>query len=238
MQNQHILQLENISFAYAKQEILENLSLELEEGNFLGLIGPNGGGKTTLLKLILGLLPLQAGKLRLFGQDVDQFRDWTKLSYVAQEAGFNTQGFPVTVEEVLSMTGAKQDKIAATLELVDMSKYLHQQINQLSGGLRQRVFIARALLNQPKLLILDEPTVGVDHRAQSKFYNVLKKLNQQQGLSIILVSHEIDVVSSVVNKVACLNKTLVYHGDSAKLSSQDLLHKLYGPTQQLIAHHH
>ena len=238
MTTKPILKLQKVSFAYNQQKILDQVSLTLREGDFLGLIGPNGGGKTTLLKLILGLLPLQEGRLQLFGQDIEKFTAWPKLAYVSQEAGFNTQGFPVTVEEVLSMAGANNTAISEALALVDMSDKRQQQVNQLSDGQRQRVFIARALLKQPQLLILDEPTVGVDHRAQEKFYQTLQHLNHQHRLSIILVSHEIDLVAQAVNKVACLNKTLIYHGSSEQLSSQDLINKLYGPTQQLIAHHH
>lgn len=238
MSTRSILSIKQLSFSYDQQPVLDRLSLEMRRGDFLGLIGPNGGGKTTLLKLILGLLPMQSGQLRLFGQEIGQFKDWPRLAYVAQEAGFNTHGFPVTVEEVLQMTGAAAGAIADSLSFVGLRDHRHLQLNQLSGGQRQRVFIARALVKQPDLLILDEPTVGVDHQAQEQFYQTLQHLNQDHQLSIILVSHEIDLVAQAVKQVACLNKQLVYHGASQRLTSQELITKLYGSPQQRLAHHH
>lgn len=233
-----LLNIQQLSFAYDQQPVLENVSLQMHRGDFLGLIGPNGGGKTTLLQLILGLLPLQQGKLQLFDENVQQFRDWPRLAYVAQEAGFNTRGFPVTVEEVLQMTGAGAAAISDSLNFVQLEPQRRRQLNQLSGGQRQRVFIARALVKQPDLLILDEPTVGVDHAAQQQFYQTLQHLNSAHQLSIILVSHEIDLVAQVVKQVACLNKQLVYHGRSQQLSSQELITKLYGSPQHRLAHQH
>lgn len=232
-----IIELKHISYRYQQELVLRDVSLQVESGDFLGLVGPNGGGKSTLLKLILGLLPLQTGTLQLFGQKQQQFRDWHKIGYVAQRS-FIKHAQPVTVTEVLEMTGASASEIMRALELVDLLNQKHKNIAELSGGQEQRVFIARALLNQPQLLILDEPTVGVDQKSQNSFYELLNHLNQAHQLSIILVSHEVDLISSSVKNLACINQSLLYHGHPDALRDEQLISKVYGSKQQLITHHH
>lgn len=235
--NTPIIDIKNLSYRYQQEQVISNVSLRVEAGDFLGLIGPNGGGKSTLLKLILGLLPLQSGSIRLFGQTSKQFREWHKIGYVAQR-NFTKHTQPVTVKEVLQMTGADANKIKFALELVDLQNKQNHNINQLSGGQEQRVFIARALLHQPQLLILDEPTVGVDQKSQSNFYELLNHLNQKHQLSIILVSHELNLISSSVKNLACINQKLLYHGHPKALQDEQMLKRVYGNQQQVITHHH
>lgn len=235
--NEPIIDVQKVSYRYQKELIIQDVSLQVQRGDFLGLVGPNGGGKSTLLKLILGLLPLQTGSLTLFGQNRKQFRDWQKIGYVAQR-NFIKHSQPVTVAEVLQMTGATKEEITRALELVDLSSKKHKNIGELSGGQEQRVFIARALLHQPELLILDEPTVGVDQKSQSAFYELLNHLNQTHHISIILVSHEVDLISSSVKNLACLNQKLLYHGHPNALHDEQLIKQVYGQKHQLIEHHH
>jgi zinc transport system ATP-binding protein len=233
-----IIEISGLDFSYQREKVLENVSLQIEAGDFLGLIGPNGGGKSTLLKIILGLLEVKRGRVKLFGQEVKDFRDWHKIGYVAQKAGFNPTGFPITVSEVISMAGGKGVEIERVLKLTNLLSKKNHLLSELSGGQQQRVFIARALLHEPQLLILDEPTVGIDGNSQVQFYDLLRQLNQEKGLNIILVSHEVDLVAKEVNKIACINQSLIYHGQAQQLLENDLLEKLYGKHQRLIAHHH
>lgn len=233
-----IINISGLTFAYHQEKVLENISLQVEEGDFLGLIGPNGGGKSTLLRIILGLLEFKKGKVKLFDQEIKEFRDWQKIGYVAQKAGFNPTGFPITVAEVIAMAGGRGEEIEQVLKLTSILPQKNKLLNELSGGQQQRVFIARALLRQPQLLILDEPTVGIDGNSQVQFYDLLRRLNQENGLTIILVSHEVDLIAKEVNKIACINQNLVYHGQAQKLLEDNLLEKIYGKHQRLIAHHH
>lgn len=232
-----ILDLQRVSFAYQHERVISQVSLRMQAGDFLGLVGPNGGGKSTLLKLILGLLTPSAGQVKLLGQNPLQQKYGTQVGYVAQK-NFTRHSQPVTVQEVLSMTGANANSIERSLELVEMARFRHQLITELSGGQEQRVFIARALLHQPVLLILDEPTVGVDQRAQDQFYQLLTHLNQEHQLSIILVSHETELISRSVTSLACINRELIYHGQPQALQDQSLIQQVYGQQHQPIAHHH
>lgn len=234
----NIIEISKLNFGYQREKVLEDISLVVREGDFLGLIGQNGSGKSTLLKLILGLLKPSKGEVLLFGQKAERFKDWSKIGYVAQQGSFSSNGFPVTVGEVLTMTGASAKEIERSLALSSLGTKKTHLLSELSGGQQQRVFIARALLGNPKLLILDEPTVGVDGGAQAKFYELLRRLNQEKKLTIILVSHELDVVAKEVGQVACINKRLVYHGHPKELFEQDLIEKLYGGQHRLIAHSH
>lgn len=195
-----IIKITDLSFSYKSEVILHEVSLTVREGDFLGLIGPNGSGKTTLLKIVLGLLEPTSGTAKLMTK---------KIGYVAKKAGFISTGFPITVEEVISMAGGSQEEIERVLELTNIASKKKRLLNELSGGQQQRVFIARALLHNPELLILDEPTVGIDSQAQNNFYKLLKKLNQENGLTLILVSHELDVVTKEVSSVACINKKII-----------------------------
>ncbi len=233
-----IIEIKHLNFAYQREKVLTDISLTVRSGDFLGLIGQNGSGKSTLLKLLLGLLKPKSGEVLLFGQRVESFKDWSQIGYVAQKSNFSSNGFPVTVYEVLRMTGVATEEIERVLALSSLQSKKDRLLTELSGGQQQRVFIARALLNRPKLLILDEPTVGVDGNSQIKFYELLRKLNQEEQLTIILVSHEIDIIAREVSKVACINQSLVYHGHPKELLEDNLIEKLYGQHHRLIAHTH
>lgn len=248
--SESIVQLNNVSFRYDHEPTLDNVSFVINQGDFVGIIGPNGSGKTTLLKIILGLLPARSGDVALFGQPLARFRAWHKLGYVPQKITSLDTRFPITVEEVVSMGRISQTKyfvgfnkqdrqaIHNALQVVGMDKHRASLITELSGGQQQRVFIARALASEPKLLILDEPTVGVDLDTQEKFYHLLRELNQQFNLTLILVSHDIDVIASEVKTVVCLNRKLVYHGTPKDFIKDDYLKKLYGKDVRFILHGH
>ncbi|MFP4567604.1 MAG: metal ABC transporter ATP-binding protein [Candidatus Woesearchaeota archaeon] len=211
---ENLIEVKNLNFNYGETIVLQNINFEVKRGDFLGLIGPNGSGKTTLLRTILGLNKTQKGKITILGRDITQFKEWQKIGYVSQKATNIDQTFPATVDEIISTATTKKitnQQIQEVLKIVKMQQYTKQKIGELSGGEQQRVFIARALLKKPELLILDEPTTGIDKESKDNFYELLNKLNKK-GITIILVSHDTGIITKYVNKVACINKTLHFHG--------------------------
>ncbi len=218
-----VIEIENLYFAYDKDIILENINLKVEPLDFLAIIGPNGGGKSTLLKLILGLLKPTKGTVRVFGEPPS--KQLPHIGYVPQNTNVNTD-FPIKVIEVVlighvggkkSLFGYGKDEIACAmgaLAQVGMEAYAHSRIGDLSGGQRQRVMIARALCAHPKILILDEPTSSIDIQGQKEIYALLKTLNKT--ITVIVVSHDISVILEYANKAAHVNKRLAFHDISDK----------------------
>lgn len=238
MKDDTLVKISDVSFAYNGESAVSDINLEIKRGEFLGIIGPNGSGKTTLLKIILGLLKPQKGEVQLFGQDMNRFKDWSKIGYVPQRAGSNVTSFPISVEEVVGMSGASEKSVMNALVEVEMVEHRKRLLRELSGGQQQRVFIARALATKPELLILDEPTVGVDVDSQAKFYQLLRDLNHNLSLTLALVSHDIDVVAHEVSEVACINCKLVCHGKPKDILKSDYLEKLYGKELRFVVHGH
>jgi zinc transport system ATP-binding protein len=236
-----IVDLKDVWVYYNEKIVLENINLIVKENDFLGIIGPNGGGKTTLLKVILGLIKPNRGNVKVFGGSVENNR--ALIGYVPQLRQFDID-FPATVLDVV-MTGrlnqtrmfrrySAEDKkiVNKVIEEVNMSHLQHHAIGKLSGGERQRVFMARALASEPKLLLLDEPTANVDKNLDTKlweFFNDLKKTTP-----IILVTHDISAVSIYVDKIACLNRRLHYQG--TKEITPEALEDTYKCPVELIAH--
>jgi len=223
--------------------VLENINLELYAADFLGIIGPNGGGKSTLLKAMLGLIKPDRGSITIFGLPPAAVR--SRVGYMPQKTVFD-QSFPVNVLDVVLMgrysrTGFmhrydQTDRQAAlkALTAVGMEDRALREIGALSGGEQQRVFVARSLVSDPELLLLDEPTAGVDSAQQTDFYDLLCHLNRDLQIAIVLVSHDVTAISKYVSKIACLNQRLYYH-DSKELSNEDI-EKAYGCPVELIAH--
>ncbi|GAB6157093.1 metal ABC transporter ATP-binding protein [Desulfotomaculum varum] len=218
MQNLPVVELKNVSFTYGCHPVLNQINLTINSGEAVGLVGPNGSGKTTLLKIILGQLKPQTGSVQLFGQDINKLKDRYKIGYVSQRAvHFNTQ-FPATVREVVAsgrvagrgifrlLTRNDYSRVDRVLELVGLRELSHQPVSILSGGQQQRVFIARALVAEPVILILDEPTVGVDQASQASLYKLLYRLNQTEQMTLLIVSHETEGLSSVITRQICLDK--------------------------------
>lgn len=244
------IEVENLSFNYNGHSVLENVSFVVKNGEYLGIIGPNGGGKTTLIKIILGLLHPTGGTIKIFGADIKDFKEKALIGYVPQRVSQEIYQFPATVEEVIksgrtARVGVlkrfgKNDLIAIgkAMEAADVADYKTKLLSELSGGERQRVFIARALAGDPKILILDEPSVGIDLSAQEKFYAFIERLNRDFGLTIVFVSHDIDVVAHEVKSLLCLNKNLVCHGVPREFLNEKHLEKLYGKKVKFILHGH
>jgi zinc transport system ATP-binding protein len=243
------VELEDVDFAYGALPVLERINLTVEPGDFLGIIGPNGSGKTTLLRIMLGLLPPLRGAVRLFGHPPGSFRQWGRLGYVPQKAALD-RGLPVTVREVVAtgllpslgvfgrIGGAERRRIVEVLGHVGMEEHAAARIGALSTGQQQRVLIARALVSKPELLILDEPTGGVDPEAQTSFYALLHHLNRERDVTLILVSHDIGVVAREVTKLACLNRRLVFHGRPGDFLNDAALAALYGSAVRVVSHEH
>lgn len=243
-----LIEMKNVSFQYEYTQVLKNISLRVEEGDFLALLGQNGSGKSTLLKLILGLLKPMTGEIELFGENANQFKHREWIGYVSQKSNAFNSGFPATVQEVVKSGLAKKtglfkslpknadELIMRALADVGMESFAKRNIGQLSGGQQQRVFIARALVAQPKLLILDEPTVGIDHENVQAFYDMLAHLNVQHNMTMILVTHDVDNVSDRISHVACLNQTIHFHGykNDFDTLSQEQIDAWYGHSVRKI----
>ena len=216
--NSTIVEMENVSFAYNGQTVLQDVNLAIAPEDFVAIIGPNGGGKTTLLKLLLGLLKPDTGSIRVLGDSPGEASH--HIGYVRQDVHIN-QRFPITALDVVLMgkldprrrwarhTAQDRRDALQALERMEMAPYAKRRIGELSGGQRQRVFIARALVTQPRLLLLDEPTASIDTKGQAEFFHMLKGLNRD--VTIMVVSHDLLVISTYVKSVACVNKRLHYH---------------------------
>ena len=227
--------------------MLENVDLNIHKGDYLGVIGPNGGGKTTLIKIMLGLLMPKIGVVKMFGEDIQSFEDWSKVGYVPQKVINFDVNFPATVFEVVAMgrygkrglfkSLTKEDKriIGDSLKQVEMFEFKNRIIGDLSGGQQQRVFIARALAGQPEVIFLDEPMAGVDSLAQDQFYQLLKKLNHELGLTLVFISHDIEAVVNEVTEIAFVNRKLSYDDDPKSFVKEEMK-KLYGDSK--FIHHH
>ncbi len=245
-----VLELSGVSFSYGDKAVLEDINLIVNSGDFLGIVGPNGSGKSTLLKIIVGLLRPATGTVKLFGIKRHLFREWTRVGYVPQKVTAFNHGFPATAEEVVmsgltAMLGVfkrpgrhERQMVDEAMENTGVSQLRKRIIGELSGGQQQRVFIARALVSRPQMLILDEPTVGVDVEAQGKFYELLAELRREQGITLLMVSHDIGVVTEKVQSVACLNKKLYFHGSPEDFWAGENLSQLYGSPVRALYHAH
>jgi len=212
-----IVSVENLSFGYGSSLSIENISFNVSEGDFLGIIGPNGAGKTTLFRCILGVLGNYAGSIRLFGQDIKSNKGLLKrVGYIPQKRTIE-QEFPVTVQEAVSfgLIGLRNSSntVLSAITDVGLDELKNKRIGDLSGGQLQRVLIAKALVSNPDLLILDEPTTAIDKESEKKFYSILRELNEDRKKTIILSSHDLDAIKKLSNKIACVNKRLFFHGN-------------------------
>jgi zinc transport system ATP-binding protein len=243
------VELEDVAFSYGEVRVLDGINPTVAPGDFLGIIGPNGSGKTTMLRIMLGLLAPERGSVRLFGHPPSAFRQWGRLGYVPQKAILDP-ALPATVHEVVAtglvpalglfgrIRAAERARIVEVLGQVGMAAHAAARIGTLSTGQQQRVLIARALVSNPELLILDEPTGGVDPETQTSFYALLQHLNREREVTLILVSHDIGAVAKEVTKLACLNRRLIFHGPPGEFLTDAALTALYGPSVRVVSHEH
>ncbi|HXV46180.1 MAG TPA: metal ABC transporter ATP-binding protein [Nitrososphaera sp.] len=236
-----VVEIEKLSYAYSGSLVLDNISFSISEGDLLGMIGPNGAGKTTLFSCMLGLLSGYTGTIKIFGEDIKKSdRALRSIGYIPQRKTIE-RNFPATVEEIVSLgitTGEiSKEKIASAFETVGLLEQKDRRVGELSGGQQQRVLIAKALVNDPKLLILDEPATGIDVETQNRFYTLLKKLNQEKKITIIWASHDLDAVNRIATSVACINRSMFFHGKAHEFFENADLLKAYSESS-MQAHMH
>lgn len=241
-----VVTIKNLNLKNNSDIILDDVSFEIKKGDFLGIIGPNGAGKTTLFKCMLGLNKDYSGTIRIFNKEIkkESKEIYKKIGYIPQSNNFDPR-FPATVKEIiqLGMIGKKisREKMDKLLELTGISEYLNKRIGDLSGGQQQRVMITKALIHEPELLILDEPSTAIDANILKLFYKLLTKLNKEKKITIIWSSHDLDAVNLLSNKVACIYKKLLFHGRSEEFFSDENNLKKFTESAMHIhikSHHH
>jgi len=237
-----VVEIDNLTVQYPDVKALDNVSFVINQGDFLGIIGPNGAGKSTLFDSMLGLNTKYKGTIKFFGEDIRKSKKYLKeIGYVPQKPIFE-KNFPATVSDVVRMglrNESDENKIDEILQQLWIHELENRRIGELSGGQLQRVFIAKALVNNPKILILDEPVTGIDQQSIELFYSILRELNSKQKITIIWSSHDLDAVNQLANHVACLNRTLFFHGESEQFFSNDELVKQYSEaSMQEHMHNH
>ncbi|MBC2576986.1 metal ABC transporter ATP-binding protein [Peptostreptococcus russellii] len=208
-----IIEVKNVSFKYDRDYVFENINFDIYKGDFVGIIGSNGAGKSTLIKLILGQLKADKGKILIDGVEPWTGKNLQEIGYVPQVGLSRGIDFPATVEEIVMMNMYKEigrfgfpkkehkEKVKKALEIVDMTNFLHRKFSDLSGGQQQRVVIAKAIVNSPEILILDEPTTGIDHHSENVLYELLDKLHKEEKITIVMISHDIEKIKAHSNKL-------------------------------------
>jgi zinc transport system ATP-binding protein len=246
-----VLSVRKLSFGYGPIEVLTEVTFDVEKGDYIALGGPNGAGKTTLIKTVLGLAGKYSGSAELFGQEVESFRDWGRIGYLPQRVNAFNPLFPATVKEVVGLGLLSQKhfpkrftrndslKIRQTLDLMDISDLENKQVRELSGGQQQRVFLVRSLVSDPSLLILDEPSTALDPHARESFFELIKKLNKDRGITIVLITHDISHIGQYANRLLYLDKSVVFYGRFADFCNSAEMTKYFGQySQHLICHQH
>lgn len=242
-----IVSVHEASFRYGNVSVLSDITFQVFPGDYVGILGANGSGKTTLIKMIVGLLRPSSGEVRVFGENVQVFRGWHQIGFVPQRVFKNDQNFPATVEEIVTSGFGRDERslssherhqcLEQAFESARVGHVRDRRIGELSGGEQQRAFIARALVTRPQLLILDEPTTGIDRTSEQEFYALLKSLNDT-GMTILFISHDLDAVAREVKQVMCLNRRLVYFGNPEVLQQSGTLQAMYGDEKQILFHAH
>ena len=238
-----VIELSGVDFGYTSTPVVEEISLRIDPGEYAAVVGPNGSGKSTLMKLMLGLLRPDEGVARLFGEPSYQFDDGERIGYVAQHASASKE-MPITVREVVKMgrfphvgfgrlSSEDWDIVDKSLDTVGMSSFSNRRVTQLSGGQRQRAFIARALASDADLLVLDEPTVGVDMESVEAFYGLLDSLNSN-GITVLLIEHDLGAVTEHADRVICLNQQIYFDGSANEFVESDALGRAFGTTVNLL----
>lgn len=220
-----IITIDKLGYDYGEGWILHKLSLEITKGDFVAVIGPNGAGKSTLLRLIAGILQPTSGQISMYGQPLDEFKDWSKVGFVPQNPARQHKAFPISVKEVIALgrldsgklwqryTAEDKRAVNDIIERFHLKDLEHRRIGDLSGGQQQRVFLARAMVKNPELLLLDEPATGVDPDAKQELYQLLGEINKEHGITIIMVSHDLELAVKVARNALCLDRHICFWGD-------------------------
>jgi len=245
-----IFELKNVGAKYNQLQALEAVSFHIGKGDVVGVVGPNGGGKTTLLNVMLGNLSASSGSVKVFGVDIKDFREWHRIGYVAQHAIQFDPIFPATVEEIVSLgclsrkhlghrlSKDDKDAVKRALDLVDLYPLRHRRIGQLSGGQKQRIFIAKALVKRPEVLILDEATAGLDICIQDRFIELIRRMKVEQDITVVTVSHDLSGVLCQANKLAVVNKKVYWQEIKEGINPEIALRQAYGEHFTFVFHSH
>jgi zinc transport system ATP-binding protein len=239
-----VVDLANVTFGYTATPVVEDVSLAIDSGEYVAIVGPNGSGKSTLMQLMLGLLSPDTGTARLFGERAVRFDDGERIGYVAQQASAAKE-MPITVREVVKMgrfphvgfgrlSSEDWALVDEALDTVGMSSFADRRVTHLSGGQRQRAFIARALASEADLLVLDEPTVGVDAESVDAFYDLLAALNAE-GITVVLIEHDLGAVVEHADRVVCLNREVYFDGPTDEFVDSDALARAFGTEARFLA---
>jgi zinc transport system ATP-binding protein len=249
-QTTSILEVKNLTVNRDGEIVIDDANFTINSGDYVGIIGPNGGGKTTLLSTILNFLPITNGSIRLFGADAAKFSSWGKIAYISQHATSFESQFPLTVRELVSLGCIRKGTIGRRFKQEDwvavdesiafmgLTDVADRRIGQLSGGQKQRVFVAKALARKPELILLDEPIVGVDSHAQERFYKKLSDLNVERKTTILIVTHDLASVFCRMSKVLCINKKVEVAQITEELDPNMLLKRAYGEHFHFVFHKH
>jgi len=245
------LTIKNLRAGYHGSEALRNVSFSVNRGDYLGICGPNGSGKSTLVKVILGLLAPEEGDITLLGRPRDSFDEWRRIGYLPQGLQFFNPHFPATVDEVIRLGRLagkgfpkrfnREDTLAVerTMEWMDIGHIRGSMIGELSGGLRQRVLLARALVNEPELLVLDEPTTALDPETRESFYRLIYEMNREKNTTVLLVTHDSATIGKYATHLLYLDKTVIFCGDFDDFCNSSEMTGLFGEHgQHLVCHRH
>ncbi|MEK6645846.1 MAG: metal ABC transporter ATP-binding protein [Candidatus Firestonebacteria bacterium] len=246
-----IIETKKVSVHYGQTEAIKEMSFAIEKGDFVGLAGPNGAGKTTLIKAILGLLPISKGNIELFGNIHRKFNDWGKIGYLPQKISTINVLFPATVDEIVMLgllsqkkwpkrmtknDQVKTDEILNELGITDLKK---RMFSDLSGGQQQKILLARALVLKPEILIFDEPSTALDPESRESFFQLVQKLNKQNGITVILITHDTGYIGQYANKLLYIDKSLIYFGGFGDFCRSEKMGSYFGGyDQHIICHQH
>jgi len=245
------ISVRNLRFRYNSLDVLSEISFSVNAGDYIGLVGPNGSGKTTLLKVILGLIRPEEGDVRLFGQPSTGFTQWQRIGYLPQKSAALNPHFPVTVREIVAlgllsgkkfprhMNRSDEEAIGRVLDLLDIRGLRDRLIGELSGGEQQRVFLARAIVNDPDLLILDEPSTALDPETRERFFALMEILNREKNMAMIIVTHDTGNIGRYASKLLYLDKRILFYGSFEDFCASEEITRLFGEfSQHVICHRH
>jgi zinc transport system ATP-binding protein len=246
-----VLAIEGLGFSYNNAAVLDDISFRVQAGDYLGIVGPNGSGKSTLIRAVLGLVEPDRGSLDIFGSPRSRFGEWHRIGYLPQRIKFFNPNFPATVEEIVRLgllAGKRLPRLAnkgdeaaveKTLGLMGITDIRRRLIGDLSGGQQQRVLLARAVVSEPELLILDEPTTALDPETRENFYTLLEHLNREQGITVILVTHDTWSIGKYANRFIYLDKRVIFDGTFEDFCHSPEMTSFFGENaQHLICHRH
>ncbi|MBF0570029.1 MAG: metal ABC transporter ATP-binding protein [Candidatus Omnitrophica bacterium] len=244
------LKIEKLSVTFQGTEVLSLVDCQIAGGDYIGIVGPNGSGKTTLVRAALGLVPVASGKIILFGQPMSEFSDWQKIGYLPQRISQLDPRFPASVEEIVAsglitsrpypkrMKPGDREKVCAILDELGIQDLKDRMIGRLSGGQQQRVLLARAMVHEPELLFLDEPTTALDPATRESFYELLGKINKARRTTILFVSHDPATMGKYASKLLYLDKKVIFFGTFDEFCHSTDMQAYFGTGQHLICHRH